>query len=127
MPPVRIVFFKDAVGRVPVLEWMRTQRFQDRRRYQRVMHVLRRLALFGHDLRRPASGHLGGGIHELRARAGRVQIRVLYFFHGTGHVVLAVVCQKEDRIPHTDLWSAIRARALFETAPERYWHEEEGF
>lgn len=127
MPPVRIVLFKDAAGRIPVLEWMRTERFQDQRRFERVMLLVRRLALFGHELRRPVSGHLGGGIHELRARAGRVQIRVLYFFHGTDHVVLAVVCQKEEHIPHTELWTAIRARAVFESAPERHWHEEEGF
>jgi len=121
LPPVRIVFFKDAAGRIPVLDWLRTQRFQDQRRYKRVLALLKRLATFGHELRRPVSGHLGGGIHELRARAGRVQLRVLYFFHGTAHVVLAVVCRKEDRIEHSDLWSALQARNLFESYPGDYW------
>jgi phage-related protein len=127
VPPVRIVFYKDASGRVPVLEWLRSQRFRDPRRYDRVLALVWRLGEYGHELRRPVSGHLGGGIHELRARAGRVQLRVLYFFHGTEHVVLAVVCQKEERVKHSDLWSAVRAKAQFEIAPEVHWHEEEGF
>lgn len=107
------------------MDWLRLQRFQDPHRYGKVMVLVDRLREFGHELRRPVSDHLGGGIHELRGRTGRVQIRVLYFFHGTGRVVLAVVCQKEDRIKHSDLWSALRAKALFEAAPENHAHEEE--
>jgi phage-related protein len=127
VPPVQIVFFKESSGRIPVIEWLRTQRFREPRRYDKVLTLVGKLREFGHELRRPVSGHLGGGIHELRARAGRVQIRVLYFFHGTEHVVLAVVCQKEERVRSSDLWSAVRARALFEGAPEVHSHEEEGF
>jgi phage-related protein len=127
MPSVRIVFFKDTRGRIPVVEWMQTNRFRDVRQFDRVVSLIDQLRQFGHELRRPISGHLGGGIHELRARAGRVQIRVLYFFHGTERVVLAVVCRKEERIEHKDLWSAIRAKAEFEAAPGVHAHEEEGF
>ncbi|MBK7644775.1 MAG: type II toxin-antitoxin system RelE/ParE family toxin [Planctomycetes bacterium] len=127
MPPVRIVFFKDASGRIPVLEWLRTHRFRDPLRYDRVTSLVRRLEEFGHELRRPVSGHLGGGIHELRAHAGRVQIRVLYFFHGTTTVALAVVCRKEARVEHSDLWDAVRARNQFEALPGRHWHEEEDY
>ena len=94
------------------MDWLRSQRFQDPRRYGKILTLVDRLREFGHDLRRPVSGHLGGGIHELRGRAGRVQLRVLYFFHGTERVVLAVVCQKEERIDHSDLWSALRAPAM---------------
>jgi phage-related protein len=106
---------------------MQMNRFRDTRRFDRVVSLIDPLRQFGHELRRPVSGHLGGGIHELRARAGRAQIRVLYFFHGTERVVLAVVCRKEEREEHTDLWSAIRAKALFEVSPEAHAHEEEGF
>jgi phage-related protein len=126
LPPVRIVFFKDARGRIPVLEWLQTNRFRDVRRFDRIVALIEQLRLHGHELRRPISGHLGGGIHELRARAGRVQLRVLYFFHGTERVVLAVVCRKEERVEHTDLWSALRAKSMFEAAPEVHAHEEEG-
>ena len=47
------------------------------------MAVIRWLALFGHELRRPKADFLRDGIYELRAREGRANYRVLYFFHGS--------------------------------------------
>jgi hypothetical protein len=34
----------------------------------------------GHELRRPYADYLRAGVHELRARVGRVNYRILYFF-----------------------------------------------
>ncbi len=124
MPQVGIVFFRDARGRVPVLEWLRAHRFRGTSEYDRMVARIDHLRQFGHELRRPLSAPLGAGIHELRVRSGRVQWRLLYFFHGTNEVVLAVVCRKEARVGSTDLWTAIRARTAFEAAPEVHSHEE---
>jgi len=86
-----------------------------------------RLAQFGHELRRPLADFLRDGIHELRMRKGRVNYRILYFFHGRDLVVLAHAITKEDTVPEADIERAIRRRKAFASDPERhsYFEEEE--
>jgi phage-related protein len=86
---------------------------------------VRRLAALGHELRRPASAYLGDGLYELRARVGRVNLRILYFFHERGEAVLVHALTKEDRIPKSDSDRALERRDQFLTDPGRHRHEEE--
>ena len=82
MPRTGVVFYQEARGDVPALDWLRRLQRTDRRGYAKCVARVQRLAELGHELRRPEADFLRGGIHELRARRGRVQYRILYFFHG---------------------------------------------
>ena len=77
-----VVFYQEAPGDVPALNWLRRLQRTDRRGYAKCVARVQRLAELGHELRRPEADFLRDGIHELRARRGRVQYRILYFFHG---------------------------------------------
>ena len=67
---------------------------------------------------------LEDGIYELRAKVGRVNYRVLYFFHGREVAILAHGLTKEKTIPRADLKRAIARKALFEADPETHTHRE---
>lgn len=84
---------------------------------------LRLLNEFGHNLRRPQCENLGDGIYELRAKDGRVQLRLLYFFHGRSAVVLSHGLTKEDTIPEIELERARRNRRRFLRDPLRHTAE----
>lgn len=83
------------------------------------------LAQFGRELRRPASDYLRDGIHELRAKQGHVQYRILYFFHQLQLAVLAHSLTKEDAIPVAEIERAIKRKNLFESNPRRHTYEAE--
>lgn len=89
MPRVDAVFYQEAGEDVPVLDWLKQLRGTDQQAYAKCIAAIERLAEFGHELRRPLSDFLRDGIHELRVRKGRVNYRILYFFHGRNLVVLA--------------------------------------
>lgn len=83
---------------------------------------LRLLAEHGHQLRRPYADYLEDGIYELRWHTGRVQYRILYFFHGRTMVVLAHAITKEDVIPPADVVRAKQRKMNFYADPLTHTH-----
>jgi phage-related protein len=81
---------------------------------------IRRLAAMGHELRRPDADILRDGIYELRVREGRVNYRILYFFHGREAIILAHALTKEKEVPDADIERAIRRKQAFEADPDRH-------
>jgi hypothetical protein len=79
----------------------------------------------GHELRRPTADLLEDGIYELRAKVGRVNDRVLYFFHGRGVAVLAHGLTKERAIPKADLARPRERKAKFKSDPAQHTHQQE--
>ena len=79
----------------------------------------------GHELRRPEADYLRDDIYELRARRGRVQYRILYFFHGQRLAVLAHALTKEGQIPPADIERAIRRKDAFAQDLENHSYAEE--
>ncbi len=59
----------------------------------------------GHELRRPLADFLRDGIHELRVRKGRVNYRILYFFHGRNLPILGHALTKEEADPSRHSYS----------------------
>ena len=108
-----------------MVEWLRVLRRTDRLAYAKCVARVRRLATLGHELRRPEADLLREGIYELRAKKGRVQYRLLYFFHGPNVAVLAHALTKEDTVPPADIDRAIRRKKAFERDPARHTYEEE--
>ena len=82
------------------------------------------MAEFGHELRRPLADMLRDGIYELRIRKGRVNFRILYFFHGRNLAVLGHALTKEAEVPDTDIERAIRRKKLFVASPEQHSYLE---
>jgi hypothetical protein len=81
---------------------------------------VQRLAELGHELRRPEADFLRDGIHELRARRGSVEYRILYFFHGKECAVLAEGLSKKGRVPDADVDRALQRKVTFEAGPSKY-------
>jgi len=80
VPETTVFFYKDDDGTVPLRTWLEQLRKKDKKAFARCVASIQRLALFGHELRRPNADFLRDGIYELRATKGRVNYRVLYFF-----------------------------------------------
>jgi phage-related protein len=84
-----------------------------------------RLAQFGHELRRPLADFLRDGVYELRIRKGRVNYRILYFFHGRNLAILGHALTKEDKVPKIDIERAIRRKKEFEADPQAHTYSEQ--
>ena len=125
MPQTTIVFYKEEDGQVPVLAWLRALQRHDRRAYAACIARIQHLAALGHELRRPEADYLRDDIYELRVRRGRVQYRILYFFHGQRLAVLAHALTKEGQVPPADLERALRRQEAFIQDPENHSYAEE--
>lgn len=123
MPITPVVFFKDDDGSVPVLEWLQELRKSNRRAFAKCVSRIRRLAMLGHELRRPEADYLRDGIYELRAKLGHVNYRVLYFFDGQRVAVLTHALTKLDRVPDTEIERAVRRRQAFLKKPDAHTFE----
>ena len=74
-------------------------------------------------MHRPHADYLQEGIYELRTRVGRVNYRILYFFHGQEAVVLSQGFTKEKDVPKAEIEKAIANREVFEKNPKRHTEE----
>jgi putative component of toxin-antitoxin plasmid stabilization module len=68
---------------------------------------------------------LRDGIHELRVRKGRVNYRILYFFHGRDLAILGHAITKEDVVPDIEIERRLRRKRAFESAPAEHTYSEE--
>ncbi len=125
MPRTQLIFFKDEDGTVPVRDWLRELQQRHRQAFAKCVVRIRRLAELGHELRRPEADLLRDGIYELRARDGRVNYRILYYFHGRSAAILAHALTKEDKVPTGDINRALRRKAMFESDPAAHSYEED--
>jgi phage-related protein len=125
VPSTEVFFYQDERGRAPVVDWLQELRREDRKAYAKCVARIHRLAEAGYELRRPEADYLRDGIYELRARHGRVNYRILYFFHGQHVAVLAHALTKEGEIPEHDIERAKRRKDAFERAPARHTYEED--
>lgn len=123
MPPSRLVLCRKADGSVPLLDLL--DRLPSKARAKCRVR-LGRLAELGHELRRPEADLLRDGIHELRARHQRVNIRLLYFFHGRQIVVVSHGMFKQQAdVPGREIELAIRRMQAFAADPTAHTYEEE--
>jgi len=125
MPRTQLVFFKDDDGTAPVRDWLLELRQRQRRAFAKCVVRIRRLAELGHELRRPEADLLQDGIYELRARIGRVNYRVLYFFHGQNVAILVHALTREAKVPKGDIERALRRKAAFKSHPASHSFEQD--
>lgn len=125
MPRTDVIYYRDANGSVPVLDWLEEVGRRDHRAVEKCAARIDLLRQYGHELRRPSADYLRDDIYELRVRVGRVQYRLLYFFHGRNAVVLAHGLVKEKEVPNVDIERALARKRLFVHAPKRHTFREE--
>jgi putative component of toxin-antitoxin plasmid stabilization module len=116
-PAIQVVFFQEKEGDAPVVEWLRELNETHAKAYDKCRAALARLALLGHELRRPEGDCLRDGIHELRVRSGSVNYRLLYFFHGRTVSVVAHGLTKEAAVPAVDINRAIALKSVYTANP----------
>ena len=100
-----------------MVDWWRTLNETNPRAYDKCRAAIARLALLGHELRRPEADYLRDDIYELRVRLASVNYRLLYFFHGRTVSVVAHGLTKESAVPATDIKQAITRKAAFTANP----------
>jgi phage-related protein len=120
MPEINVLLFALADGSCPLLEWMDQlpRKVQDK-----CVVKIERLREMGHELRRPEADYLRDGIHELRVRRGRVNYRMLYFFHEDRGVVSHGLT-KEDVVPAGEIELAIDRKRQFAQDPQKHTYTE---
>ena len=126
MPKVEVVFYRDDKGECPVLNCLDrwTEKVQDK-----FLIRIERLSELGHELRRPEADTLRDGIHELRAKHGSVNYRILYFFgerlDKSKVAVLFDGLTKEDIVPPKDIDRAVDGKKKFAANPKKHTHEQD--
>jgi hypothetical protein len=125
VPITDVSFFAERDGSAPVLDWLRRLRLADRSAYARCVAAIERLAAFGFELRRPTADYLERGLYELRVRKGRVQLRLLCFFHGRNCAVLVSAFAKQAAIPAIELLRARARMQQFRADPVRHTRIEQ--
>lgn len=121
MPRTKVVFYREAEGSVPVLEWFDElpTKAQDKCTVR-----IQRLAGLGHELRRPEADLLRDGIYELRVGLQHVNYRILYFFHGRVAAILAHGLTKQDRVPDAAIETALARKRKYVQDPKLHTLEE---
>lgn len=122
MPACIVLRFRESDGSVPFDVWLGALaargKAQQRIASQRLAAMVIRLAVDGHDLRRPTSAPLRDGIHELLLSVGRINYRVLYFFAGPGGAIISHGCTKEGSVEAAEIDRAIVRRRRYRAAPD---------
>lgn len=106
-----------------MLEWLEELRSTNKKAWAKCRVRIEQLDASGHELRRPAADILRDGIYELRAKEGRVQYRILYFFHGRNIAILAHSLTKEDEVPDIDIDKAVMRKKMFIANPKEHTYE----
>ena len=134
MAPVEIKYFQTTRGSAPALDFIKeyddkTQedQEQDGKGQSKIRAVIEQLSKQGHDCKDPYCRHLKEKIYELRARSGKLRLRLLFFFHKRTAVVLSHgFTKKRDKVPPKEIKKAIKHRELFESDPTRYTYQHGG-
>jgi len=121
MPKIKVVFYKEDDGSVPILEWLDSVQ---RKALDKCTLRIERLAELGHELRRPEADFLRDGIYELRVGLQHVNYRMLYFFHGRTAAVVTHGLIKEAQVPAKEIERAIERKQKFEKNPKEHTYEE---
>lgn len=124
MPQTAVLFYPSTSGKSPVVDWLKKLKRKDRHGFAKCVALIRRLAQEGCELRRPVADFLQDGIYELRARRGRVNYRLLYFFHGQHVTVLVHALSKKAGFPAADMKRALKRKQAFEADPEAHIYEQ---
>ena len=121
MPKIKVVFYKEEDGSVPILEWLDSLQ---PKALDKCTVRIERLREVGHELRRPEADFLQDGIYEIRVGLQHVNYRMLCFFHGRPAAVVSHGSVKEAEVPAKEIEEAIERKREFEKDPKAHTYEE---
>jgi len=122
MPRCEVIFYRETDGSTPVLDWLAGVGRRNRAALSKGHARIALLGEMGHELRRPASDAVREGLFEPRWRVGKVNYRVLYFFHGRQVAVVAHGLTKQAALPEEDIGRALVRKRRFEADPQAHSH-----
>lgn len=117
MPEIEVVIYAEEDGSAPLIEWLDSLETEAR---IRCVERLTLLARNGYELRRPHAENIAHDLYELRIKFFRVNLRMLYFFHGRTVAVVSHGFSKERTIPPGEIKLARARMARFKADPERH-------
>ncbi len=120
MPQTQVLVFREASGEVPFNEWIATLKKRNPKAYAKCLARIDLLSRHGNELRRPIVDYLRDGIYELRAKCGKVNYRMLYFFNGRNVAIISHGLTKEDKVPDHDIDLAIQHFNLVLSDQDKY-------
>lgn len=120
--PITVIFFKEEDGSVPLLDWLHD--LKPKKAVAKCTAMVELLEQLGPKLRRPHADLLRDGIHELRTRVGRVQYRLLYFFHEQLAVISHGFIKPGATVDAKEIGRAIGNREIFRKAPNEHAYSE---
>ncbi len=121
MPRTRVVFYREADGTVPIVDWLDAL---PKKALDKCRVKIGRLRELGHELRRPEADFLRDGIYELRIRLRRVNYRILYFFHEDTAAIVSHGIVKERVVPAREIDRAIDRKRQFAANPVAHTYVE---
>ncbi|MBI4764989.1 MAG: type II toxin-antitoxin system RelE/ParE family toxin [Deltaproteobacteria bacterium] len=121
MPETTVIFFADADGTAPLVNWMDDlpSKVQDK-----CIVKIERLEEMGYELRRPEADLLRDEIYELRIAHRSIQYRILYFFHAN-KAIISHGLKKEREVPDKDIELAVKRLEMFKLNPQLHTYEEQ--
>lgn len=123
MPAIDVHLFREEYGTVPLLEWL--DGLKSRKAVVKCRVLIELLKAAGQGLRRPHADILRDEIYELRARVGRVQYRMLYFFHGRGTAIISHGFIKPGAaVDPKEIDKAIDRKERFRANPAQHTYKE---
>jgi phage-related protein len=125
MPRTIVRVYRHLSGELPLIAWLEGLAKTEPRAHRKCLQRILLLAEKGHELQRPLAATLRDGIYELRARAGRVHYRVLYFFCGQNVVCLSHGITKTDKVPGEEIEHAVTRMKLVKRNLDKHTAEFE--
>jgi len=120
MPQTFVRVFREADGTAPLMDWLDDLEAREPRAFAKCLQLIRRLSHLGNELRRPSADILRDGIHELRAKIGRVNYRVLYFFYASNTACITHGITKEGKVPDGEIDMAMKRKSLVKADSDKH-------
>lgn len=120
MPQTEVRIYRAADGAIPLTDWLDDLEKREPKAFAKCLQRILELSRTGHEMRRPNADYLRDGIYELRAKKGRVNYRILYFFFGRHMACLSQGLTKENEVPDDQIETAIQQMAQVKSDPDRF-------
>jgi hypothetical protein len=116
--PRKVIYYVTPDNKCPTKEFLAGFSIEDQ---LRITDKLRLLALYGIALQRPYVSLLERKIYELRVEVRNVQVRLLFFFHDPGKIVVVTHglvhkshgTKRQQKISETEIERAVEYRAAY--------------
>ena len=110
-PQWEVIYYEDDSGACPVLDFLKTRTTREQAKFSA---WVQQLTIKGPILPRPYADLLRNGIHELRIKLSRDQVRSLYFFYHQNQIIMThCFIKKQSAVPESEIRRAIRIRDEF--------------